>query len=351
MYLKFKPFSSPYLPNFTVLEEQEGNTRRYPRTDQLPLLLRALNLGFNTHLPPHVARADKRANDFVKMERYTAAILFCGFVNEARPDGLRLHALLDDDRVARVSIVQQSVEKHNEGDLHRFKFYAGEDFFREVRVNGRRIVVAKHVLDRFTKRTQNPVGVDLTVFLDIIFGSPAILMSCGKSVALTYLHDNSILAFIVRPSDSAPEYFLATCLTCKEVPCPDGVGIPQAFIPHFGTEYKEPIIRNWNPTFLQQILFTLWKSKAPFINQAPTPKELKWATEAQKIKDYLKKEGHGVGSKLLFRDNIPGPGSIMLKPGQAEPHHVLLEDFKMQYPTHDWEEIDREQRAANPCWY
>jgi hypothetical protein len=255
------------------------------------------------------------------------------------------------DRVARVSIVQQSVEKHIEGDLYRFKFYAGEDFFREVRINGKKIVVAKHVLHRFTKRVSNPLGTDLTVLLDIIFGSPAILMPCGKSAAFTYLHDKSMLAFVVRPSDSDPEYFLATCLTCKEAPCPDGISIPQVFIPHFGKEYKEPKTRNWDPIVLQEILFALWKGKAPFKHPAPITRALKWATEAQKVKDFLKKEGHGDGSKFLFRDNIPGPGTIKLKPGEVEPRHVLLEDFKMLDPTRDWEEIDREQRAANPAWY
>ena len=42
----YLPFNSKYLPDFQVVEEREGNISRFPHTDQLPKLLRALNLEF-----------------------------------------------------------------------------------------------------------------------------------------------------------------------------------------------------------------------------------------------------------------------------------------------------------------
>ena len=41
--MKHVPFQSNYRPDFEVVEERRGNLSLYPHTEQLPLLLRALN--------------------------------------------------------------------------------------------------------------------------------------------------------------------------------------------------------------------------------------------------------------------------------------------------------------------
>lgn len=93
------PFHSSYLTNFVVLEERHGPITYYPRTEQLPLLARALKSEFECMLPHRIARVDERATDFRKIERKFAVEGFCHVVNTARSDGLQLMPLLDADRV------------------------------------------------------------------------------------------------------------------------------------------------------------------------------------------------------------------------------------------------------------
>lgn len=71
------PFHSPYLPNFQVVEQREGNISLFPHTEQLPKLLRALNMEFHAGLPAQIARVDNRAKDYVKLVKSMAALLFC----------------------------------------------------------------------------------------------------------------------------------------------------------------------------------------------------------------------------------------------------------------------------------
>ena len=346
------PFESAYLQDFIVLEEHDGNVCKFPHTNLLPKLLRALNLEFHAHLPQKVASADARASDYVKLFRHTAAILYCGYINQARPDKIRLQALLDRNRVSRISIVQQSTEDQAKGPLHRFKFYAGQDFFTEVHVNGRRIVVAEHVLKRFSERIPNPAGTDLTVFLDLLFTSPALLMQCGDSAALVYPNGKSIIAFPVWPSDSDPEYFLATCLTGQQINDLKCIEIPVAYTPHYDPVCEEPEVRNWNPVLAQVALYLLWKKQVS-MQQAETPqiKEMTWAAGAMQIKDFLEKQGHGIGSKFLFRDNIFGPSTVKLRPTEQEPRHAVLDELKKLQPQTDWAQMMMNQKKANPAWH
>ncbi len=73
---KHVPFASIYRPRFEVVEERRGNVSRYPHTEQLPLLLRALNLEFYTPLPGHIARTNKRQFRCVQMIRSSARSFF-----------------------------------------------------------------------------------------------------------------------------------------------------------------------------------------------------------------------------------------------------------------------------------
>jgi hypothetical protein len=80
--------------------------------------------------------------------------------------------LPDADLVTRASIVQQVSEDTPLGRTHRFRFYGGEDFFPEIRLSGKRIVFADHVLQRFSARVPNSLGEDLSNLLMVFFGTP-----------------------------------------------------------------------------------------------------------------------------------------------------------------------------------
>src|SRR5437588_627836 len=119
--MKHIPFQSIYSEQFEVVEQKHGHVHFYPHTDQLPILLRALNLEFLGSLPDRIARVDKRADGFHKLLRRQAAMMFCGNINSSRTDQLRLFELPDSDLVSRLSIVQQISEDTPRGRTHRFQ--------------------------------------------------------------------------------------------------------------------------------------------------------------------------------------------------------------------------------------
>ena len=81
--MKHLPLQSIYKANFEVVEEREGRSTRCPHGDQLPVLLRALNLEFYGGLPARLARADHRADGFTKVSLQTAAPRFSSALNAA----------------------------------------------------------------------------------------------------------------------------------------------------------------------------------------------------------------------------------------------------------------------------
>lgn len=213
--MKHLPFQSHYRPDFEVVEQRQGNYTLFPHTEQLPSLLRAINLEFTTHLPGRVARADHRADDFLKIVRSDAVSVYTSCVNAARRDQLRLFPLLDHHRVARVAIVQQVTEHAKLGRAHHFRFYAGEDFFPEIHLSGKRIVFAEHVLQRFSSRVPNNVGADLSELLHDFFYLNPISLPVAWGRAFIVVFRGSILAFPYK--ETATEFFLTTCLTVNEI--------------------------------------------------------------------------------------------------------------------------------------
>lgn len=103
--MKHEPFQSIYRPDFEVVEERQGRVRRYPHTEQLPNLHRALNLEFLNALPDHIARTDRRGDGFHKNLLKQAGITFCNLFNAVRSDGLHLQSLPDPDLVTRLVVV------------------------------------------------------------------------------------------------------------------------------------------------------------------------------------------------------------------------------------------------------
>ena len=343
-------FDSPYLPDFDVVEEREGNISRFPHTGQLPKLYRALSFEFYRGLPHRLSGLDHRAEDYKKIQLRRAALMFCTYFNRARKDGIRLHPIIDRDKVARISIVQQIIERHEQGLLHRFKFYAGEDFFTEIYLNRHRIVFAGHALERFSERAPSPLGPDLTNVLVAFFGAPAVLMLCNKDAAFTFHYANTVIAFPVRISDSAPEYFLPTCLAAEQINHLEPIHPPVAFTLHFQQTDKAKEPRNWNVIERQAALYHVWKRRESLkVVPPPEVKKMSWFEMADRITDGKE---FGPGSRLLFMDNIHGPNTdISLLPNQEETMHDAVADLKKMEPGRDWDAIYRDQKEANPHWH
>jgi hypothetical protein len=206
--MKQNPFQSSYRENFQVVEQRLGNTTLYPHTDQLPHLHRALTYEFLTPLPDRIARVDKRADGFHKIMLRQAALMYCTCLNDAREDGLRLYSLPDADRVSRLTIVQQVSENTPLGRVHRFRFYGPDGFFPEIRLSGKRLAFADHVLQRFSQRVPNPLGADITNLLSSFFGNNLIGLPVGPGRAFIVSYHDSLLAYTYK--ETADEYFITT---------------------------------------------------------------------------------------------------------------------------------------------
>jgi hypothetical protein len=332
------PFDSDYRPNFEVLEQRDGPLTFFPRTDQLPLLLRALNLEFYNALPGYIARVDHRADGFHKIMRKEAALMFCSAFNAVRTDRLRLLELLDPDCVSRVTIVQQIVEDTTRGRLYRFRFYGGPDFFPEIRLSGRRVVFAEHVLQRFTQRVPNHIGADLSQLLLAFFGTPHIVMPLASGGALIVQYLESILAFPFKWNDK--EFLITSCLTINEMNSLDRIAPPPALNLHYGEAFAVPRVRHWSPTSLMAELYKRWERKIPLPPpREPSDKRITWHWVADRIKDNVTEKGHGPGSQFFFLDHIPGPSYFELRPGEPEPRVNERDIYREHQPAVDWDAV------------
>jgi hypothetical protein len=326
-----------------VVEERHGKVSLFPHTEQLPKLLRALNLEFYSALPDRIARVDKRADGFHKVMLKRAAMFYCGGFNRGRKDNLRLMAFQDADLVTKVALVQQIAEDRPLGKMHRFRFYGRDGFFPDIHLSGKRLVFADHVLQRFSSRVPNNVGDDLSNFLWVFFGCVFVAMPVGKSRAFILPYFDSVLAFTYTEADG--EFFVTTCLTVNEMNSLKLEMPPQVFNMHFGKDFTRPRIRNW---FLTGIAGDLYEKFEKKIQPVPPPWENRfknWKHLAQYVKDSALKDGHGPGSRLCFLDNIPGPMTLEVKPDEKEGVFDEVEAYKKLYPDHDWEAIFAETAA------
>jgi hypothetical protein len=308
--MKHNPFQSNYREEFEVVEQRLGNVTLYPHTDQLPLLHRALNLEFLGPLPGHIARVDKRADGFHKIMLRRAAMMYCNILNDARADQVRLYDLPDADRVSRLTIAQQVIENTPLGRVHRFRFYGPDGFFPEIRLSGKRIAFAEHVLQRFTERVPNPVGADISNLLLAFYGNNLIGLPVGPGRAFVMSYNDSILAFTYK--ETADEYFLTTCLTVNEMSSLREESPVRAYNFHYGEAFTEPADRP-EPVGIMRDYIEIWRRRTP-INEEPlkvraeNKKRRKgWPDLAQRIRDIVLIEGHGPGSEIEFMDFIPGP--------------------------------------------
>ena len=347
--MKHIPFESIYREEFEVVEQRSGHLSHYPHTEQLPLLWRALNLEFLGGLPGRYARVDRRGNAFDKLVRGRAALYFCTNLNGERKDQLRLFDLPDPDLVQQVTIVQQISEDHPLGRTHRFRFYGGEHFFPEIRLSGKRVVFADHVLQRFSARVPNRIGSDLTNLLVDFFGTPIISLPVGHGRAFLVGHEDSILAFTYK--ESADEFFITTCLTVNEINTLAPELYPHAYNLHYGARFTKPRFRSWIPVQWMVDYYSRWEKKIPFrpprepITGAKERRLHDWRWVAHHIKDVTLKNGHGPGSQLCFLDQIPGPCLTEIKPGGNIPEYDELKIYREISPQFDWDTLMAERVA------
>ena len=324
--MKHLPFQSPYRPAFEVVEQRQGPLRLYPHTDQLPLLLRALNLEFYGGLPGYIARVDERGDALHKLMLKQAALTFCSLVNGSRQDELRLFSLLAPDLVCRVTIVQQTTCDTPRGPIHSFRFYGGEEFFPEIYLAGKRVLFADHVLQRFSRRVPNPLGADVTFLLMSFFGCPPVSMGVGKGRAFICQHWDTVVAFTYTETDA--EILLTTCLTVNEMNSLTLDVPPRRFHLHYGPAYTRPRIHNWLPYDYARLLYRRWEQKAPLSPPRQLPRPGDWGEIAAHIRDNLIADGHGPTSRVRFVDDIPGPQELECRPGEVYPEFDEAESGK-----------------------
>lgn len=333
------PFHSIYRENFEVVQERRGRVTLYPHTEQLPLLLRALNLEFYGALPDRIARVDHRGDGHNKLVLRNAAMMFCQHFNRTRADQLRLFDLPDFNLVSKVAIVQQITESDPRGPAHHFRFYAGKDFFPEIRLSGRRLVFADHVLQRFSARVPNAVGEDLSNFLEIFYGHAVISLPCEPGRAFVLPYRQSILAFPYR-EETPGEYFVATCLTPNEMSRLTPELPPCVHNFHYLPEYVSPARRHWQPHRQMKEMLECWEKRMPVIPRQKREEPFKWDLKfGLMLREATAKQGLGPGSQIRFQDNVPGPHIANYPPGKQEVLYDELEFCKAAMPDFDWESV------------
>ncbi len=338
--MKHLPFDSKFRQNFQVVEQRQGRTSLYPHTDQLPHLLKALHTEFNRLLPPRLADADRRLQDYHKIALQQSALFFCNIINAARKDDVLLYPLFDRDLITRPAIVQKITEDHPLGRCHRFRFYAGEKFFPEIFANGKRIVFSDHLLQRFSDRTENYEGEDLSAFLIGFYGAPIIAMPVGPGRAFVVSHNGSILAFPYK--ETANEFFLTSCLTINEITSMMPEIPPHTITLHYDLPFVRPRIRNWIPVQEMQDYFQRWERKVkptPIEPMKPGEKPFTWEEVAAYGRRMKREEGYGPGSQIYFTDYIPGPDVMQYKPTEGEFRYDEVVGYKLTLPDFDWETI------------
>lgn len=339
------PFDSIYRPDFEVVEERHGKVSLFPHTEQLPRLLRALNLEFYGALPGHIARTDQRGDGFHKFLTGLAALMFCNAFNAGRQDGVHVYPLPDEHLVTRLTVVQQITEKNRLGPFHRFRFYGRDGFIPEIHLSGKRLAFADHVLQRFSDRVPSRVGENLSSFLTTFYGCWFVSFPVGRrGRAFVLPLDESLVAFTY--TETPEEYFVTTCLTVNEIHSMQPEAPVHALNLHYGREFVRPKIRNWNPIEVMIDLYERWQRKIPPLPPPEIPATFKnWNHFGQYIKDTGLRWGHGPGTRVCFVDHIPGPMVFKFKPGEQEGAFDELAICREMGPGLNWEAAFAEREA------
>lgn len=311
--MKHHPIDSNYIDKH-VVENRVGDKSYFPHEGQLADILKALTIEFRGGIPDRISRVDRRGLDFDKMQLHLAAVMFCNYINAKRADKIVLHPLVNADRVAKIAIAQEITERTENGNLHWFKFYAGQDFFTELHLNGRTLVFASHALDRFSERVPNHLGTDVTALFGAVFACPAIVMQCNSGPAFVYNYRNSIIAFPFI--EFGNEYLLLTCLSVDQINRLNPLTPTEGYAPRYDPIAGQPGKRNWDVSRWTEDMMYLWQTKSP-----PQPPLLPlaakeaWPDMGHRIKGKMEKRGMGPNSIFAFYDDIPGPATIRWRDG------------------------------------
>lgn len=319
--IKRHPFISNYKRNFEVVEEHRGNTWLYPHTEQLPILLRALNNEFEIALPGGLARLDHRGNDYDRIALWLNSMSFCTVINATRSDQIALFPLPSSALLTKVSIAQYITEHTPLGSCHRFRFYSGPQNYDEIYLSGRRIAFSEHAIQRYCQRVPLNRGEELTAFLVSVFTSPIVAMCVNGRDAFVVPHMDSILALAYRETET--EFFVTTCLTKDEIYSLQPEATARAFNFHYGKAFTPPAVRNWNPPLSIQGLHASWLNNVPIPPPIPLRRSRRWFQMASEVYDIMGFCGYSPGSSLRFHDNIPGPLLHIIPPGVAEPKYAV----------------------------
>jgi hypothetical protein len=335
-------FDSKFCKEFQVVEEVRGKVRLFPHTLQLPVLHQALDREFRAPLSQLISRVNACSDDYWKIVLKDAAFIYCQLVNSGRPDKLRLFCLLNPDKVAKITILQQITEESPMGQSHRFRFYGGGDFFPEIRMSGKRLVFSDHVLQRFNQRARNKVVEDLAAFLLTFFKSPIVAMAINRGQALVLPSPDGFLAFTFK--ETSTEYFITTCLSVNEINDIKPIVPSITFDLHYGESYTRPRIRNWNPLEAMVRFVSLWQQRNPLEPMAMATFRKDWPAQAKVIQLVVRSRGHGADSRLHFLDSIPGPNFIEFLPNQP-----LLQFDEAAFLASQSQELIQSVAAVRSC--
>ena len=306
--MKHSPIESIYSENF-VVEHRVGQYSYRPHVGQLASIYRILNFEFRSGLPERIARVDRRGSAFDKMQLHLAAMTFCSFINARRSDGLRMHTLASEDLVARISIAQHITEHAPKGNLHRFKFFAGADFIKELYLNGKKLVFATHALERFSERVPHHLGTDVTGLFGSVLGCATIIMRCNSGTAFVYNYRGSIVAFPFE--ETSNEFLILTCLSINEIDKLEPLTPTEGYCPTYEPAPGQPLKRNWDVARWTWELMDAWHRKfPPQPPLLPVADKSTWSATAHRIKNKFESKGMNRNSMFEFYDYIPGPCTI-----------------------------------------
>jgi hypothetical protein len=310
--MKHFPFQSIYKPDFHVVEQVQNTVRRYPHTEQLPPLWDALKKDFRDGLSDRLAYLDHRGTGCNKIIRHMSALFFCNLVNSSRPDGIMLLPALNRDLVSQISVVQQVTESTLQGALHHFQFYAGDDFFTEIYLSGKRILFTDHALNRFYQRVPNNRGEEVSMFLVAFFISPTVVVPVnnGRGFALPYV--DSVIALTFEETDS--EFIITTCLTVDEINSFPLEQAPRFLHLRYGAEFSIPTYSNLDREEWLSQLHSAWKHRVKLPAPIHRPaKARNWREVAWHARDRAIAKGAQDGHSIEFQDGIYGPVAVAVK--------------------------------------
>lgn len=306
------PFASRYLRDFEVLEEHRDGQRFFPRTDQLPLLAKAIHREFEQGLTTRLANTDERADMWRKLQLQEAVRVFCTIINAARPDHLHVCPYYTPTLLARVAVVQHISQSCPEGLSHRFRFFAQDDFLPDVYLSGKPIGFASHAIERYAQRAVLTAFHPLTVFLNDFFESPKLAVRLGENrPALAFLTSDSMVAMPYK--QIAGEYFFLTTLAPDQI---NTLTIPDPLPPmhlHYGAAYNPPVpcvYRSDLIALVQQYWREKRRPKDGRAHQQQLLATMSFTGLVQQIDRVLRKNGCDKNTILLFQDDIHSPSPI-----------------------------------------